>query len=114
MPNPNHYPSLELCQRLKELGWKQETEIVWCQAAGALTRFVGKECDKDIPAPSVAEMLDQLGRGVRRVEFGPKATWVFPFDGNGDDCSNCDSSLSRADQLATCLINLAERGEITM
>jgi hypothetical protein len=126
MPNPN-YPSLALCQRLKELGWSMETEKEWylgrhfgMLAGEAPMEFlgdVGEERGNTIkvlcPAPSVAEMLDvAVTKEKCRVEFGFGSIFMAPCGGNAQTI--CDLSMTRADQLATCLINLAERGEITL
>ncbi|MCK9602340.1 MAG: hypothetical protein M0R06_25065 [Sphaerochaeta sp.] len=110
--NTTHYPSLALCQRLSELGWTRETEKSW-EDLGHRQRiadtFEGSLC----PAPSVAEMLD-VAVEKARVEFCLFATLALPYRNIEAPVFTPSNSMSRADQLATCLINLAERGEITL
>ena len=120
--NPTHYPSKELCQRLKELGWKQETEKSW-EDLGHRQRVADTHEGSLCPAPSVAELGEMLANAnlkssLLEIKCGLYHTGTFHnffaqtiYDSHEDKTFCADTE---ADARAKLLIQLAERGEITM
>ena len=85
--NANHYPSLELCKKLKEIGFPNKTMLSWCdfsmnRAEGVNPKITDVELgtprreDKFIAVcPSVMEMLDVIPHEIHIKE--PKHTrWL--------------------------------------
>lgn len=78
----NYVPSLELCEKLRDLGWKKETMFYWllineeAEESGGSTKYhdifycndyiddscdhQAYECSDKIPAPTVGEMLEAM------------------------------------------------------
>ena len=81
----NHVPSLQTCQRLKELGYPQESEFYWCSF------FDFEEKDKPIlvygldeytkakrlAAPLASELLEQLPDRIRNEANGDQTPLWF-------------------------------------
>lgn len=78
----NHVPSLDLCKKLRDLGWKKETMFFWkCDSNGGWTVEYRPSwdhhirldiIDATIPAPTVGEMLPEFPKGtIFRSEITP-------------------------------------------
>lgn len=68
--NTSHYPSLELCERLTEAGFK-ETEFLYaeCQIIGNTRNpmITNKAWSNDwiyFRCPSIAELLDEIPKSI--------------------------------------------------
>lgn len=61
-----HVPNLELCKKLRDLGWNKETMFWWIELTESSGMVVYGKDDREyemlIPAPTVGEMLKVMPR----------------------------------------------------
>lgn len=69
--NSNHYPNLELCKKLKEIGFP-ETELYYDSHAINKVDWYWITTDWEYPCPSVMEMLDVMPNCI-------KNNWGYPL-----------------------------------
>jgi hypothetical protein len=63
----NHVPILETCQKLKEVGFPQDTYFVWWSGDGSYSHMVSPRrgiINPEFSAPILTELLEQLPEEV--------------------------------------------------
>ena len=83
----NEVPSRELCQRWKEIGGRQDTELYWICAWNRWTLDLAKNCrtwnGEKIAAPLASEIIPWFPRRIEVTYFdGTYGVYFYPMRGS--------------------------------
>ena len=113
--NEQNYASLEVCRRLVDTGIMLETEAWWNLHSDGWKLQLWKWSDGSVPAPSMAEVWEELPEGATLYKESPDAEYGYTSVAHLGRGSSPMFDSNPTDALCELLLWLkGERNETTM
>lgn len=112
-------PLKETCQRLKDLGWKDETYLEWVPRVGrsSVVRPCNKNNVTDSLAPTASELVEVLPLKIKDTRFYTYRyadLWCADYENADYIFSNEAGHVNLAESIALLIIWLAENKHLEL